>query len=263
MRILFELESINDHTVSNTNDYHKFQGFVYDELIRKTDFEGIHESKTYKFFCFSNIFPPSMAKSGELRYFLFSSPNKSLIKSVFSKSNLMLDSTINIGDQQYRLKSLKLLEMQIIGKRCIVRTSTPISVRIPERMYTQYNIPNEQRKNNFLYWRTNLSFEIFRDSIENNMRSKYKFFYNKDFAIKDPIIQAYALIKEVVIHISVDNYTVKVPASFWRFYFENLNNERMNFLNFIFDSGMGERNSMGLGFLNVEEGAKISYLERI
>jgi hypothetical protein len=35
-----------------------------------------------------------------------------------------------------------------------------------------------------------------------------------------------------------------------------LNDEHRNFLNFALDTGIGERNSAGLGFLNVEEGAR-------
>ena len=75
-------------------------------------------------------------------------------------------------------------------------------------------------------------------------------------------IQLIILLKEVVIHTPVADYTAKIPASFWRFHFNNLNNEQTDFLNFALDTGIGERNSAGLGFLNVEEGAKTLRLER-
>ena len=58
-----------------------------------------------------------------------------------------------------------------------------------------------------------------------------------------------------MIHIPLAQYTAKIPASFWRFYFNNLDTEQRRFLNFALDTGIGERNSAGLGFLNPEEGA--------
>jgi CRISPR-associated endoribonuclease Cas6 len=80
LRLLLELNALNDQIVCDSKNYGKVQGFIYDELINKTQFKGIHESKSYKFFCFSNIFPPSPAKKGELRYITFSSPNNDLVK---------------------------------------------------------------------------------------------------------------------------------------------------------------------------------------
>ena len=237
----------------------KFRGSYMTDSSPVPEFEGIHDLTNYKFFCFSNIFPPSIVKSGQLRHLLISSPNLHLMKSILShiKENLIDKKVINIGEQQYRLKSSELFVIKIIGKRCIVRTSTPISIRIPEKAYDRYNINKKDRKKKFLYWRSNLPSDIFLTSIENNMKSKYKFFFNKSIDNRKPIIQSFTLLKEVVVHIPLESHTLKIPASFWKFYFEDLDNESRGLLEFILDTGIGERNSVGLGFLNVDEGAKI------
>jgi CRISPR-associated endoribonuclease Cas6 len=174
LRILLDLEALSDQTTWGSNQYRKVQGFVYDKLIANTEFKNIHNLKTYKLFCFSNIFPPTIAKTGELRHLLFSSPNNYLVNSVFSqiRDNLMPDKLINIGEQQYRIKSLELLKTRITSNRCIVRTSTPVSVRIPQRSYSHYNISKENQKENFMYWRSNLPQDIFLILITNNMKSK-------------------------------------------------------------------------------------------
>lgn len=257
MRILLHLEAVKDQKVWGASEYHKVQGFVYDKLIGNTEFRGIHDSNTYKFFCFSNIFPPSMAKSGQLRHLLVSSPDLQLVKSVFLhiKENLIENEVINIGEQQYRIKSSELLETKVTGSSCTIRTSTPVSVRIPERAYPIYNINEGDRKHKFLYWRSNLSHDIFLTLVLNNIKSKYKHFYKTDSCNIESAVQLIILLKEIVIHMPLAQHTAKIPASFWRFYFINLDTEQRRFLNFALDTGIGERNSAGLGFLNPEEGA--------
>ncbi|MFZ0513685.1 MAG: CRISPR-associated endoribonuclease Cas6 [Candidatus Nitrosopolaris sp.] len=258
MRILLELKALNDQKVWGTSQYHKVQGFIYDKLIANTEFKGMHDLSSYKFFCFSNIFPPTVVKSGQIKRLLFCSPNIDLVRSVFSyaKENLVGDEVLNIGEQQYRLKSSELIETKIIGKSCAIRTSTPVTIRIPEKAYSVYNINEQDRKKKFLYWRSNLSHDIFLTMVLNNMKSKYKDFYKTDSCNIESAVQLIILLKEVVIHIPIHQYTAKIPASFWRFHLDNLSNEHRDFLNFALDTGIGERNSAGLGFLNVEEGAK-------
>ena len=194
---------------------------------------------------------------------LFSSPNIDLVNSIFSyaKDNLVDDRVINIGEQQYHLESLELLETRVIGKSCVIRTSTPVTIRIPEKAYTIYNIPEQDRKKKFLYWRANLSHDIFMKMALNNMRSKFKQYYNTDACNIESALQLFILLKEVVIHIPLDEIYCQDTWSFWRFHFNNLNEEHRDLLNFALDTGIGERNSAGLGFLNVEEGAKIARLQ--
>jgi CRISPR-associated endoribonuclease Cas6 len=148
LRILLGLEALSDQTAWDNSQYRKVQGFVYDKLIANTEFKNIHNLKSYKLFCFSNIFPPSLVKRGQLRHLLFSSPNNDLVKSVFSyiRENMMDNKEIDIGEQQYHIKSLELLETRITSNRCVVRTSTPVSVRIPQRSYSIYNISKEEQK---------------------------------------------------------------------------------------------------------------------
>lgn len=211
MRILLDLEALNDQKVLDASEYHKVQGFVYDKLISNTEFRDIHNLISYKFFCFSNIFPPTVVKSGQIRHLLFSSPDPHLVKSVFSnlRENL-LENVINIGDQQYRIKASELRETRVIEGSCTIRTSTPISIRIPENAYALYNINEKDKKPKFLYWRSNLSHDIFLTMVLNNMKSKYKNFYNTDSCNIESCVQLIVLLKEVVIHLPMADYTAKI-----------------------------------------------------
>ena len=59
------------------------------------------------------------------------------------KNNLLNnDKVVNIGEQQYYIKSLELLEAKIVEDSCVLRTSTPVSIRIPEKAHSLYKIKN-------------------------------------------------------------------------------------------------------------------------
>jgi hypothetical protein len=72
------------------------------------------------------------------------------------------------------------------------------------------------------------------------MKSKYKFFFKKSIDNRKAIIQSFTLLKEVVVHIPVEDHTLKIPASFWKFYFENLDHESKSLLEFVLDTGIGK-----------------------
>jgi CRISPR-associated endoribonuclease Cas6 len=248
-------------------NYHKLQGFVYEKLISPTQFRNIHDKSLYKFFSYSNIFPPSPAKTGDHRYLLFASPDIQLVKSVFQTiKRIMIESkhSINIGEQKYILASARMIDLIIKSRTyCTIYSATPITARIPEANYSKFCIPIELRKNKFLYWRSNLPTDIFIKLIENNMQKKYELFFNEDIGYMFPLIEEFSFLKEVIVHIPVGQSTLKIPASFWQFDFRIIDKVSHKLLHFILDSGVGERNSFGLGFINATGGTKIVEIDRI
>jgi CRISPR-associated endoribonuclease Cas6 len=252
--------------ITNHISYHKLQGFIYDQLINATTFKDIHDKSSYKFFNYSNIFPPSISKVDEKRYLLFASPNYQLVESVLEIIKQLAESKtiINIGDNRYRLISARMFKLKINNNKiCIIRTSTPITIRISENSYSKFHIPPYIRKDNFLYWRDNLPTDIFVKSIENNMQKKYELFYQTKLENTFPLIEEFIYLKQVILHIPVEELTLKIPASFWKFYCNTNKSISRKLLHFILDSGIGERNSFGLGFMNVEDGAEIVEISRI
>jgi CRISPR-associated endoribonuclease Cas6 len=56
--------------------------------------------------------------------------------------------------------------------------------------------------------------------------------------------------KEVSTRTVVDNYEQVIIASVWEFIFNYVNNQKRELVQFALDSGLGERNSLGFGFMN-------------
>ena len=180
MRILIELNSINDQSIE-IMQYHKLQGFIYSKLINQSQFKGIHDLKTYKYYCYSNIFPPSPSKVGEKRFLLFSTPNPNLINSVYNIIRELVDnrSVINIGNQTYQIICAKMLKISTCNNKCYVKTSTPLTMRLSEKGYPKFSIPINLQKKKFIYWRSSLSSSILIKLLEENIKKKYESFSEK------------------------------------------------------------------------------------
>lgn len=258
MRVLIDLIASKDQTIEKMQ-YHKLQGFVYKNLINSSPFRELHDLKTYKYYCYSNIFPPSSTKKGERRFLIFSSPNKYLVDSIFSTIGQYIENknTINIGDMSFVPSSARLLKKNTyFANKSLVVTSTPITVRLPEKCYSQYFIPSTMQKPKFIYWRSNLSSSILIKLLEDNIKKKYEHFFDIKLDNDFSFISEFELLKETIIHLPVSNSTIKIPASFWKFQFDTSNRKNQDIFNFILDCGLGERNSYGFGFLNMLKNIK-------
>lgn len=264
MRVLIELNSMNDQSIE-IMQYHKLQGFIYSNLISQSPFKRIHDLKTYKYYCYSNIFPPSPAKAGERRFLIFSTPDQNLINFVYDRIKELKEnkSVINIGNQSYLIDSAKMLKVILYGNKCYVTTSTPITVRLSEKGYSQFCIPIDFQKKKFIYWRSNLSSSILLKLLEDNIKKKYESFYDAKLSSDLFIIDEFELLKEVVVHLPVAESTIKIPSSFWKFSFDTSNKEKQSIFTFILDCGLGERNSYGFGFINMLDGYKVHIIKKI
>ncbi|MEM0492612.1 MAG: CRISPR-associated endoribonuclease Cas6 [Candidatus Thermoplasmatota archaeon] len=245
MRLLIKLKDSKSQVIDNT--YHKLQGFVY-ELIRER-YSSIHDKKGYKFFCFSNIFPSD--NKHDVRNLIISSPSSDIIDSIGKTLDGLIDNVVNIGEMQFVVKEYKKIETRLPSSNIHVSSATPIIIRIPESRYDDYNIPSAERKKRYVYWRPHYSFEAFVKQLSENLIKKYNSFYGTR-------IQSYDLFEQFMFRRMVySNLTVKgkdypFAGSLWDFTWGFLDSAQRGIIEFGVDAGFGERNSYGLGFVNIK-----------
>lgn len=248
MRLLIKLRAPKDMLYDN-NYFHKLQGFIY-AIIKDTGYHFLHEKEGYKFFCFSNIFPfPKEAKinANESKFLLVSSPDPVFIATIQSK--LEPERKIHIGELEFDIDEVKKIDVKI-GKKLTLVSATPIIVRIPEEKYEKYEIPKEFRKRRYVYWRPQYSFEAFAKQLEENLKKKYMEFYGEQIKI-GRVFEGFKFIKgPVVNHVTIHGKDRLFVGSLWEFNFNHLTGERLKILRFAVDCGLGERNSLGFGFVN-------------
>ncbi|MEM4915538.1 MAG: CRISPR-associated endoribonuclease Cas6, partial [Nanopusillaceae archaeon] len=148
----------------------------------------------------------------------------------------------------FKIEDIKLIKTKL-KKNTTLINATPIVIRIPERNYEKYNIPEEYRKRRYVYWRPIFSFEAFIKQLEENLFKKYKEFYKVEVE-EFPIFEQLEFKKEVCNHVIINGIEHKVIGSIWEFVFSYLDKEQKKILEFGIDCGFGERNSLGFGFIN-------------
>ncbi|MEM3399748.1 MAG: CRISPR-associated endoribonuclease Cas6 [Candidatus Micrarchaeia archaeon] len=248
MRLLVKLEAAKDCS-SDLLYHHKLQGFIY-SLLRNTEHEKLHDKKGYKFFCFSNIFPTRDMKKGEKAHLIVSSPNDEFVKTLWKQILQRIRTTIHIGDNSYNILSARMLQPHLPRSFSFI-TGTPIIIRIPNYRYGNYGIKAE-KPYKYVYWKPKHSFEAFIKQLEENLIKKYNEFNNTCME-RMPIFERFIFKKTVCNHIIINGKEVKVFGSVWQFMFDGAsrNPEKRKLLRFALDTGLGELNSLGFGFVNV------------
>ncbi|MCX8173156.1 MAG: CRISPR-associated endoribonuclease Cas6 [Thermoplasmata archaeon] len=244
MRIILRLRATKSQEINNES--HKLQGFVYD-LIRRSGFPGLHEKSGYKFFCFSGIFPQKSVAAGDMRNFIISSPSSELVKGI--GDCLRQGEAINIGEMQFQLSDFSVFEVRL-GEKPRVECSTPVIVRIPEKLYDRYCIPLEERKRRYVYWRPKYPFEAFLKQVSENLIKKYNDFYGTEIQTYD-LFEQFVFRKQVNLRFVVEGRSYGAAGSLWEFLWTHMDAVQRKIIEFGLDTGFGERNSLGFGFVNV------------
>lgn len=247
-RLILELESLTD-CAYDLRYHSKLQGFVY-SLLKGGEYEHLHDAPGYKFFCFSNLYPPFDMKKGDRRRLAISSPRENLVKAF--ASSLLKREEINIGNMSFAPRGLKITSPRV-KRRVSLVTRTPIVIRIPRHSYARYGI---QSTHSYVYWRPNLAFEAFLRQLEDNLIKKYKAFHGSEIEEERflPLFQQFIFKKHVCNHVIIENREIMVFASLWEFRFSHLSKEQRALLQLGYDTGFGERNSLGFGFMEMKKG---------
>ncbi|GIU72683.1 MAG: CRISPR-associated protein Cas6 [Candidatus Nitrosocaldaceae archaeon] len=237
MRILLELEPYKEYDYSYPYYYH-IQGMIYN-AIKDSKLSYIHNKDSYKFFCFSNLFP----LNSNIKKLIISSPHKEFIDylyEVFENRKIL-----KIGSMNFKVSRIKKFKVRV-KKRVKLVTATPIIIRIPRDKYEEYGI-KPKHDYDYLYWRKEYPLNLFIEQLRDNAIKKYKEFKKRDidnsFNIKYLNFK-----KQVSIRLKIHDSEHIVIGTLWEFFIDNT---PLDLLRFIIDTGLGERNSLGFGFVNI------------
>jgi len=249
LRIITKLQALKDSPYE-MQYHHHLQGFVY-SLLRGTEFHYLHDKKGYKFFCFSNIFPIGDIKRGNIRNLIISSPNREFIEIVFDRLQKMSDNGTfrRIGTAEFSILDATVIEEKNLTRSVSLISGTPIVIRIQKERYGEYNL-NPPKPYPYLYWRSTYPLEVFIKQLEDNLRKKYVEFFH-DEVPEEPVFQRITFLKQVSNKVIVNREAHVVIGSVWKFGFDSLDSLKSELIRFGMDSGLGERNSLGFGFMNL------------
>jgi len=249
MRLLINLRAVKDQGYESMY-HHKLQGFIYG-LLRETEFGRLHDKGGYKFYCFSNIFPIKDMKTGASSQLIIASPNKNLIASLEGALQKVSadEKVINIGEMSFEILKFKKLVTKLKQKDLRVLTATSVIIRIPERNYERYGIPMDERKARYVYWRPKYAFDAFLKQLSENLIKKYNEFYAAKLNDID-LFEQFKYRRATAAKVVIDGREYVLIGSMWEFVWSFMDETQRRVIEFGLDTGFGERNSLGFGFVN-------------
>ena len=244
MRLIVELVSMYYMPYNRVTGVH-LQGMLYN-LLKRTRYGYKHDLNGFKFFNFSNLFPVGDFRAGYSKRFVVSSPDKGLIDTLYHI--LKTRDTVRLHNNPFIVKKVKKFNKKLPmgGVLC---TSTPIC------LYESRKVDNGVMDRWFSFKnKGGVDFDWFFERLKNNALKKYNAFTGDEYAPVEPLFDGFEFKKEVA-HSLYSNHSKTrflVIGSLWNRLMLNKDLDK-RFYNFILDTGLGEKNSMGYGALNVKK----------
>lgn len=242
MRLEIILKGKNNFKVP-FNYNHILSAIIYNKIADLNFANELHSSKSFKFFTFSQIYIPKrrivkdgiIAKDGVISFYI-SSPNDFLIKSLVD--GFLEDLEISFQNQKLTIQKIEALKTPEFSSKSEFKTLAPIIVRTKKEINGELKI-----------WDLAPSDKFFK-SLENNLIKKYIKFNN--LTKTDKKINIYSdmnFVKRKRISINKGNATTHHRAYMMDLILEG----DLNLIEFAYDVGIGEKNSMGFGMVKLLE----------
>lgn len=242
MRLEIILKGKNNFKVP-FNYNHILSAIIYNKISDLNFANELHSSKSFKFFTFSQIYIPKrrivkdgiIAKDGVISFYI-SSPNDFLIKSLVD--GFLEDLEISFQNQKLTIQKIEALKTPEFSSKSEFKTLAPIIVRTKKEIDGELKI-----------WDLAPSDKFFK-SLENNLIKKYIKFNN--LTKTDKKINIYSdmnFVKRKRISINKGNSTTHHRAYMMDLILEG----DLDLIEFAYDVGIGEKNSMGFGMVKLLE----------
>ncbi len=243
MRLILRLKALNNcsQTKENNSKFLKaMHGFIYNSIENNE----LYESNEFKPFVFSNIYPIKNQKIEEKQEYslIISSFKKEIILLIIKK--LIENTTLNLGEYSFIVSSFKPVPSELINDFCLLTTET---------IALAYN------KNNKAIT-LNESKTEFLELLKNNLIKKFNQFNNekisKDFDLWDNIELSEITNSKKAIKLEFTknqkNHFFTAIGSRYQINIGKINETQQKILQTAYETGIGEKNSYGFGFINLK-----------
>jgi CRISPR-associated endoribonuclease Cas6 len=255
MRLLVRLTARSDYAY-DASHHSKIRGRIWSAL-HGTDYEDRHDANEPPGFAYSLIFPPKDTREGEERFLLIASPEEELLTHV--ARDLTEERQLNVGEMPFHVDRVDALSPDVgePGSRGTLESGTGVLVRIPPRRREEYGIEGDYG-DTATFWRPRHSMEPFRTQVRANLDRKHGLF-GPDYLpgptdVEGELFDGYDLLKTYAIPVSVsERQEMTYVVSKWELDYTVRDDHHRRHLNLALDCGIGEKNSLGFGFLNIQE----------
>jgi len=232
MRVIIKLSPEKFMPMHKVNN-HTLQGGIY-YLLEGTEFADLHKGSGFKFFTYSNIFPIGDFYPGKEKTFIISSPNDKFINEIYNRAREI--NYFYLSDSALRITEVKMLKIKSTGRYI---TGTPIVLQA------------DNKKSKYISFEKGDSVKDFLVRLKENALKKYNAFYDDELTMEHEIFDLLQFRKEVAVTVKKDGRSFIIIGTQWSLLQKKIPKGYGKFYQFLLDCGLGEKNSLGFGFLNV------------
>ncbi len=221
-------------TFSNYN-FNKYdvQGMIYSTLLTG-GITDMHKGNNFRFFTFSDIFPLNSIQKNTLYNMIISSPDITTIDTIFNV--MSKENYFYLADIKFKVAEIKKFDLPVPQKFI---SGSPVVLYINNKENRYFSIKRQD------------PITFFLRRIKENAVRKFNAFFNEDININHLIFDRLKFHKEVSLLLKKRNVEFNIIGSMWySLDLAKLNRREAKFYKFIMDTGIGEKNSLGFGFLN-------------
>ncbi|MEM0492538.1 MAG: CRISPR-associated endoribonuclease Cas6 [Candidatus Thermoplasmatota archaeon] len=212
---------------------HAIQGMIY-SLLKNTELREYHDSFRFKFFTFSDIFPVGDFQKNVSKNLLVASPNEQFIETLWE--SLKTRDTIRLKGNDFTIADVKRIHLNMKNRFI---SGSPIVLY------------KDNRTNEYYSFERDGNLDFFLERLKENAVKKYNAFYGENFSLNEHIFDRLIFKKEVVVKDYKEGKDFIFIGSVWSVLEKfDINKENRKFYQFVMDCGLGEKNSLGFGFVN-------------
>lgn len=258
MRLLIRLRARAD--ARYPSDYHRgLAGRIW-RALEDSRFDELHDSDQPPGLSFSNIFPFGEVSEGDRRNVLVAATDDDVLRAI--GANLIEDREFNVKEMLFTIDEVTGVDPDVgePGTRGVLETATGLVVRIPPHRFEEYGIDAPDSHSEF--WRPEHSLKPLKVQLENNLDRKHGQFCEEYFPgpseTDGDLFEEYELIKTYSLPVMVtEGVEQTYVLSKFRFGYRVRDNDHRRHLNLALDTGLGERNSLGFGFVNIRTDERV------
>ncbi|HII81776.1 MAG TPA: CRISPR-associated endoribonuclease Cas6 [Ferroplasma sp.] len=232
MRVKFKFYP-EERKINYTFNKYDIQGMIYSTLL-DAGLSDIHYGNKIKFFSFSDIFPNNIIKFEQLYNMVISSPDPRFIEGIYNV--LSSNKFFYLYSHKFNIAEIKKFDLRI-SKSFI--TGSPVVLYLNNRINKYFSIQNGD------------SIAFFLRRLKENAIKKFTTFYKEDIMINHLLFDKLQFHREVSLKLIKNGKEFNIIGSTWyKLDLNHLTGKEIKFYKFLMDAGIGEKNSLGFGFIN-------------
>lgn len=252
MRALVRL-TVAEDCAYDRNYNHKLRGRIYD-AFHDTEWSAIHNANQPPGLCFSNPFPfDHEFSAGEEKNLIISTVHGADLLTEIVQ-DLCGNPQLDIGHMRFHVDEATFVEPDVgpPGTTGTIETDTGIVQPLRDDICEEYGISTDY--DHRTYWTHDHPLDALVDALRSNLDFKHALYGETDTEPSDhaPLFDGYNLIKTFADDKNVStDHVATLPMSKWRFDYEVRDETHRQHLNLALACGLGAKNSLGLGFINI------------